>query len=166
MPLKLYEITDELKACYDLIAMDDGEITPEIELLLRDAQIDFNSKVENVARMTVSMKAEVEAFKVESDRLAKKAKTIGNKIEWLKNYLKTEMTAAKIKKVEGDFLTVSIRPSNPSVIILDDKAIPEDFKHEVREWQIDKKAIIDHYKANGEIVAGTEIAVGETLTIR
>ena len=154
--MKLYELTSEYRQIMAEIEEAEGELTDELESRLSAIEADFNSKAESVAMMYRELIAESEAIKAEADRLLKRAKTLGNRGEWLREYLRNEMLGAGVKKVEG-VVPVAIRQAPPSVIVDDEDAIPADFwcVEEVRK--LDKKAIIDAWKTTGTDEPGVHV---------
>ena len=68
------------------------------------------------------------------------------------------------KKKEAIIAKIVKNP--PSVNILDDAIVPEEFKMMEVNVKIDKKAIMQHCKSTGEIIAGVEIVSKERLQIK
>ena len=167
--LKLYEITTEYDKLLGAIWDNNGEISDHIGASLDEVNDEFKTKVLNIAKMIKNLEGEQAAFKAEGQRLQKKASSIGNNIEWLKNYIKDGMERMQTNEVKGEILTIKTRPSPESCIILDDKIVPAEFTRIIPETvEINKKACIAYYKESNKtkIVPGTEIGVGTTLTIR
>ena len=164
---KLYEITSEYEKLMDTIFENDGVIDEHLGASLDVVKDEFNEKVLNVAKMIKNLEGEQAAFDNESQRLMGKARTIQNNISWLKDYIKNGMRRLKTNEVKGEILTIRIRPSPPSCLILNDKLVPSEFIRIIPETkEVNKKAVIQHYKDRAEIVPGTEISVGTTLTIK
>jgi hypothetical protein len=165
--LKLYEISGQYAALMNLIADKDGEISEAEQMVLQDLQGEFDTKVENIAKLVKNMEGEHEAYKNESKRLADRARTVEKRVDWFKDYIKNEMLRMNRSAVKGDILTVAVRPSMPACIITDEKAIPLAYMRVIPETrEPDKKAIIAKWKESGKDMAGTRISVGLTLTIR
>ena len=165
--LKLYEITAEYDKLLGAIWDNDGEISDHIGASLDEVNDEFKTKVLNIAKMIKNLEGEQAAFNAEGQRLAKKAGSISNNIDWLKNYIKDGMKRMQTNEVKGEILTIKTRPSPPSCIVLDIHTIPAFYTNVVPEHrEANKKRIIQQYKENDEIVPGTEISVGTTLTIR
>jgi hypothetical protein len=78
------------------------------------------------------------------------------------------MTVANINKIKGDVLDLSLRANPPSVNIIDNDSIPDDYRKIIPEsWQPDKISILKAFKDNGEIVSGCEIITDKkTLVIK
>lgn len=165
--LKLYEITANYEKIMEAIQENDGVVSDHLGATLDETQDEFDTKIINIAKMIKNLEGEQAAFKAEGQRLQKKATSINNNIDWLKNYIKDGMRRLKTQEVKGEILTVKIRPSPPSCLTLDVNVIPPEFIRVVPEYkEANKKKIILHYKERDEIVPGTEISVGTTLTIR
>ena len=68
------------------------------------------------------------------------------------------MPLAGIEKVERPTVTVAIHSNPPSVSITNEEVVPRDFKRHIPErWEVDRKGVLDNYKAGGKTVPGTEI---------
>jgi hypothetical protein len=163
---KLYELTNEYNDLLKQVEENAGEVTPEMDVLLKTVGGEVNAKIENIAKLIKNLEGDKDAFTVESKRLSEKARTTGNHIDWLKFYIKGEMERACIAEVKGEVLKINVRPSPPSCVIVDEAKIPATFIHEEVVKSIDKKAIIANYKDGAPEVPGTMIAIGVTLTIK
>lgn len=172
---KLYEITTEYDKLLNAIAEADGEISDHLGASLDEVQGEFDEKIINIAKMIKNLEGEQAAFKAEGQRLQKKATSIGNNTDWLKNYIKEGMRRLKTNEVKGKILTVKIRPSPPKCDVWDIDLVPAEFTDLVpASRKADKEAIVLHYKnlieqtgiTKEEILPGVKISVGTTLTIR
>ena len=112
--MKLYEIPHEIEA---LVNEDTGEIT-DIELFTQ-LQEEQEQKLANVALWTKNNDSDVEALKQEARNLLDRAKTIENKNNNLKEFLKHYMISNGIEKIETPRVVVSFRKS--SSLIVDDE---------------------------------------------
>lgn len=164
---RLYELSDEYQA---LIQTLDNEDSNESELKDRITEIKgkFNDKAENIGKLILSINADAEATKKEVERLSKRKSSLENKAGWLKSYLQQEMTVAELEKIEGDILTISLRKNPPSVKILNEKAIPQEYMRVIPEsFKADKDDILLHFKVTGEVIPGVEIITDKrSLVIR
>ena len=112
--MKLYEIPHEIEA---LVNEETGEIT-DIELFTQ-LQEEQEQKLANVALWTKNNDSDVEALKQEARNLLDRAKTIENKNNNLKEFLKQYMISNGIEKIETPRVVVSFRKS--SSLIVDDE---------------------------------------------
>ena len=87
--MKLYEITEQLR---QLMAMDD--VPPEqLQDTLDMVNDEFEAKAENIAMLIREMVLDAEGYKAEIDRLSDRKKSLDNKVESLKDYLRVNMQA-------------------------------------------------------------------------
>ena len=157
MAKHLYELTE---AYLDIEKLLDEEYAEQLNIAesLSGIKDEIENKVENIAKLVLSLKADAEVVKTEEERLNKRRKAIENKVEWLKDYLLTEMLAVNVLKVKREVLSVTVQNNPPSVEIHTLDLIPSDYRKVIPEtWQPDKKAIIEHFNTTGEIVDGTEV---------
>ena len=110
--MNIYEINKEILSCVD---EETGEIIDEDRLNM--LQIVKEEKMENIALWIKNLKAEADAIKKEEENLYNRRKTIENKQESLKNYLKF---ALKGQKLETSKVKVSYR-NTKAVNIVDEQ---------------------------------------------
>ena len=159
----LYQITEEYKALADLV--EAGEISEaDFALGLSQLKDAFENKVEQVAKFILSIKATCEAIKQEEQRLTERRRVAENKAEWLKNYLHKELTEARIDKVEGELVTVSLRKAPPSCEVEDEALVPQDFKRHIPErWEVDKRRIMDDWRAGARTPPGVKLITDKRI---
>ena len=159
--LKLYEITDSYINLMD--KLEAGEIAPEdIEDVQEEIHNALMTKSNNIIGYYLDRKSLIEAIDVQIKRLQEYKKTETNKLDKYKEYIKDNMEAMGIDKIETGAGKMQIARSPISVDILDEKLIPEEYKEVVTEVKIDKKKIADNFKATGEIIDGVKINYNNT----
>jgi hypothetical protein len=163
----LYELSEQYR---NLIANTDTEDLTEqsVKNKLQGITEQLNNKAENIGKLVMEINAESEVIQKEIERLANRKRVAENKAEWLKSYVLTEMLSSGIEKIEGQVLTLSLRKSPPSVTVLDQTLIPEQYFRIIPEnKEVNKKAILENFKTTGEILNGTSIVTDKkTLMIR
>ncbi|MGZ4970763.1 MAG: siphovirus Gp157 family protein [Methylobacter sp.] len=164
--LSLYELSANYLQALDFLT--DPEMDLPIEAVndtLEALGEELEDKAINVAKFFRNMEATAEAIKTAEANMARRRKTLENRVQWLKNYIKGNMELCGISHIECPHFKLSIQ-KNPVVInILDEDAIPEQFKEKVTSWKIDKNAIKDAIKS-GSIVPGTELISGTRLAVK
>lgn len=167
METKLYKLTDRYIAIEGMLDSDIAT-REEIQASLDDIKEQIGDKVENIAKIVLSLKGSIEAIKAEEDRLATRKSGMMGKIEWLKNYLLTEMVSTSTLKVKRDLLTVAVADNPPSIEVVDLELIPAEYRRVIPEtWHPDKKAMLEHFKETGEITSGTDVILNKKhITIR
>lgn len=162
--LRLYDHTAALETVHEWLIESGGELTPEIEALLDEAEADFAAKAERVALKVRELEAEAKAVKEEADRLAARAKAAANGARSLKDYLLEQCHAAGQLAVKGKLATVRVQNSPMSALctipaesMADLKSDPE-YAPYIAEipvsYRFDAKAAIEAAKAGAELPAG------------
>lgn len=156
--LSLYEITNAfpmLMESEDITEEDKNKIQAELTMLLQQ-------KSQNIIGYTKNIELTIEAMKEEEDRMASNRKVLENKLTRFKQYVKECMENNGITKIETGLGTLSIAKSPASVEIINEDAIPSEFKQEVVTVKIDKTKIKNNFKETGEIPEGVNIITTNT----
>jgi hypothetical protein len=164
--LSLYQLSENYRQALDFLT--DPELDLPLEAVkdtLEGLTGELDDKAVNVAKFLRNMEATADAIKVAEAEMAKRRKALENRVQWLKSYIKGNMEACSISKIECPYFKLSIQKNPSAVNILDENAIPAEFKEEVISWKIDKTAIKDAIKA-GSAVPGAELVNGTRLAIK
>ena len=160
---KMYEIT----ADYDRLSSMDMETDGDVEAflsLMKELEGTFDQKAENYCKLIRNLEADAEAYKAEKDRLAKKQKSIENRVGEIKKYLQYE--ASKIIETgtsrKVGLFTLAIRNNPEKLEVIDEAYIPDIFKKVYTE--IDKEMIKESLKI-GTDVPGARLVRGTSLRI-
>ena len=114
----LYEINEAILNCVD---METGEIIDGDRL--KELQMAFDDKVENIALWIKDLLAEAEAVKTENNNLAKRQQVCENKAKSLKEYLSKFLAGEKFKTPK---VSISYRKSE-SVEVEDITKLDDDY---------------------------------------
>ncbi len=164
--LSLYQLSDNYLEAMDFLT--DPEVDLPIEAIndtLEALGGELEDKAVNVTKFLRNMEAVADAIKAAEESMAKRRKALENRVKWMKDYLKGNMEHTGISKIECPFFKLSIQKNPAAVNILDEAAIPEQFKEQVVSWKINKTAIKDAIKS-GETVKGAELTTGTRLVIK
>ena len=158
---KLYEITDYFISIMD--KLEAGELTPEdIEDVQEEITNALAKKSNNIIGYYQDRKALIEAIDAQIKRLQEYKKAETNKLDRYKEYIKDNMEAMGIDKIETGAGKLQIAKSPISVDIIDENLIPDEYKVIIAETKVDKKKIADNFKATGEIIPGVRINYNNT----
>lgn len=156
--LSLYEITNAFPALMEseeITEEDKNKIEAELTMLLQQ-------KSQNIIGYTKNIELTINAMKEEEDRIASNRKVLENKLARFKQYVKECMENNGITKIETGLGTLSIAKSPASVEIINEEAIPSEFKQEIVTVKIDKTKIKNNFKETGEIPDGVNIVTTNT----
>lgn len=162
MSFKLYELTEMYKNIWDLVEDDEVDLET-LESALGQVEDNIELKVENMAKLVKGIDGNIDMLKAEEKRLAEKRRVLENKQKNIKSYLENQLRVMEIDKVKTPLFTVSLQKNPPSVEILDENKIPEQFKKVT--YTVVKKDILEALK-NGQVIEGATIKQGKSLRIR
>lgn len=155
---KLYEITNsfmELNSNDELTDEEKQEIGSQLVQALQ-------TKSNNIVGYYQEEKALLDGIDAEIKRLQDYKKSVSNRIDRYKTYVKDNMQVLGIDKIETELGTISIAKSPISVEIVDEDKIPAEYKTIVQTIKVDKKAISDNFKSTGELIEGVNIITNNT----
>lgn len=172
--LRLYEATEQLDVVRDWLIESGGELTPEIEALLEEAQETFQRKAERVALFIQELAATAAAVRQERERLERLEKSYENGVKSLKRYLQVQMERAEIERIDGDLVKIRLQKSAPSV----HGELSEEMLRRLAEanspyvrvipaqYQLDKRGIIEVWKETPSLLpAGITVEQGRHIRI-
>lgn len=154
--MELYKITAEFQS---LIADFDGNSDDEFIDKLNGLNADFMSKANDCINYALNLKSNAMTIKVHCDELTVKRKRMWDRAERLLDYVLHNMQAVGVNEIKdrGGLYAAKIVKNPPSVDVLNADEVSNEFVKVEQISSIDKKAILQHFKATGEIVAGVEI---------
>ena len=156
--MNLYELTEMYQNLLDLDLEEE-----ELQSHLKNIDDAIEVKAENIAKVLRSLEAEVEAYKKEIERFTLKKQGAENRAKRLKAYLQEAMEAVDKKKFKTDLFSFNIQKNAPSLKILDESKIPEDF------YKIERKLDKVEFKKavkEGLYEEAAELVQSESLRIR
>ncbi len=164
--LSLYQLSNTYLEALDCLTDPEEDLPIEaITDTLEGLGGELEDKAVNVAKFLRNMEATAKAIKDAEADMAKRRKSLENRVAWLKAYLKNNMEHTGITKIECPFFKIAIQNNPASVNILNEEKIPEEYKTKVVNWKISKASIKDAIKA-GVTIPGAELTNGTRLVIK
>lgn len=156
----MYQISTE--ALNIASALEDGELSPELELALQINQTELQEKGINYAYVIKDSEETIECIDKEIKRLqeAKKAQT--NKVERLKATLVNAMNIYGIEKIESPLIKLSLRKSESVEI---SEGLPLEYQMSKTTFVPDKTRIKNAIKS-GENIIGATLQTNYNLQIK
>ena len=162
----LYELAAEYReAAHKLADLDIDEQT--IADTLEGMAGDIEQKAVAVAMIIKNKQAEADAIAYAIAGMAERQKAKIKAAESLKSYIRQNLEACDIKKVECPFFCISIRSNPPAVVVDDEASLPGSFFSypPTPAPRPDKSAIKEAIKA-GATVPGAHIESSTRLEIK
>jgi hypothetical protein len=164
--LTLYDLSVNYRQALDFLT--DPELDLPLEAVndtLESLAGELEDKAVNVAKFLRNMETMAEAIKNAEANMAKRRKALENRAQWLKYYLKESMERTGITEIECPYFKLSVQNNPTAVHILDEDAVPAEFKEEIVNWKIDKAAIKKAVQA-GQSVDGVSLYNSTRLVIK
>ncbi len=157
----LYEITEAHK---ELEKLEDEGL--DIGDTFEAVEASFNDKAISVVHVIQNMGGNVSALETEIDRLSKRLKTVKNRQESIKEYLRFNMEATGINKISCDLFTISIKQGRDIVQIDDDSLIPTDYLNIKTSSTPMKREILADLKTGKEIAGASMVKSKSSISIK
>ena len=124
--MKLYEITEQHK---DLLKLADEseDMAQAVADTMESLEGDFDDKAISLMYVVNDMSDNVSIIDSEVKRLTDRKKTIVNKQESMKEYLRFNMEESGISKIECPLFTITLAKGRDIVQIQDEGKIPTDY---------------------------------------
>lgn len=149
--------------CKFVDLMNNEELTEEqVQELGKELAEELRNKSSNIIAYIVDSESLLERIKSEEKRLADMRKLGEARLEKFKGYVKDNMEALELLKIQTELGTLSVAKNPISVEIVEEDKVPMEFKQEVVTTKIDKKAIAQHFKDTGEVSKGCIIHTDNT----
>lgn len=159
--LKLYEITNGFMKLLD--DKETEELTEEEKEQIGKQLVEaLQVKSANIIAYYQDQNTILNAIDEQIKRLQEYKKITKNKIDRYKEYVKSNMEALGIDKIQNELGTLQVAKSPISVEVVDPEKIPPEYKQEVTEVKILKDKIKNDFKATGEIIDGVRIITDNT----
>lgn len=149
------------------LALECAPDDEEIEALLDEADDEIEEKADGYARIIKNLEADIEAYKLEEERLHNRRKSLENNIKRMKSRLMDGMKATGKTKFKTDLFSFNVA-KNGGKAPLEVTVRPEELPDELRRVVIeaDNDAIREYIEATGDLSYGVIKERGESLRIR
>lgn len=157
MGMSLYDITNEIIDLLDLLADPDAE-KEDIDKSLKLMQDQFETKFDGYMKALKNLEADEVVIKEEINRLKDRLESNKKSQENLKTAVMNSMIAIEKPKIKTALFSATVKKTNPSVVIVDEDEIPEEFytTKTIVERKLDKKLLKTHLTESEEEYAYLE----------
>lgn len=161
----LYEIKNNLLELSSIDA-DSEDMKEAIKNTLEAVEGEFNEKAVSVVHYIKNLDSDAEAIDTEIKRLSARKKAISAKQEAIKDYLRFNMDATGIKKIECPLFTISSVAGREIVSIDEEALIPDEFIEIKSVIQPRKADILKALKAGNEVPGASITRSQNTIRIK
>ena len=159
----LYEIKGQFKELMEMA--DECNLTQDdIKDTLEGLDYELEEKADAYAKVIRTLECDVDSVDAEIKRLTDKKMRIQNNISSMKRSLESTMIELGRKKIKTPLFGFNIQKNPPSVNILDESKVPDNFRIKQPD-KIDRKSIIAELKESGN-TDWAELVQTESLRIR
>ena len=157
-----YKLADLMN---QMMHTDDPEVVAMFEDAIEEAGENFRDYIVQAMDIAANLKMSADAIKLEQERLHNLRNERLTRAERLENAVKRYMEMVDVKEVVTDLYTLKLRKNPPRVEITDELVIHKEYKREVVEYKLDKKAIAEALKA-GVPVDGARLVQTNRLEVK
>jgi hypothetical protein len=163
----LYELSDQYLAVLELLELDSiDDDAGQLELALDSIAARITDKAEGIVGLVKQFEGMAELRAAEAKRMKALADADQKRADRLRDYLLRHLVEIGTEKIDTARFRISVRQNPPSVQVVDEAQIPEEYLRTVTTVSVDKRGILDALKATGEIPSGVEIIHGTRLDVR
>lgn len=157
--MKLYELSEQYNQLMAL-EMEPEQIADTLDMITGE----IREKAQGIRAVIAHFDAGIDAIDKEIARLSAMKKTATNRVDALTDYLRTNMEATGIKKIECDLFTITLRSGSPVCIIEDESALPDAYVTVKTTVAPDKRKILADLK-DGADIPGAHIGMGKSSVV-
>lgn len=162
--MTLYDISTQYQHIFNNILEDDDDVNNE-EILSIIAD-NIQDKAIAIASFIKNLEVQRNAIEDARKMMQEREKRLDKKIEWMKNYLLVNLLKCDIKEItKSPYFLIKVRKCPPSVAILDENLIPNDYKITKEIVTFDKNKM----KADmleGVYIEGADLSFNQRIDIK
>jgi hypothetical protein len=158
--VSLYKLTDQQRELKEMAGNSDlpaEAFADTFEAL----EGQFNDKAVSVIHVVKNMDSDVDALDAEIKRLTDRKKVIKNKQESIREYLRSNMEANEITKIDCPLFSITLAKGRDVAVIFDESLLPDDYVEVSVIEKPNKAAILKALKAD-EQIPGARIEKSKT----
>lgn len=164
--MKLYELTEQHKELEKLAETSDEDMAQALADTFEAIEGEFEEKAISLVTVANNLSADTDALDTEIKRLQARKKTIQNRQESMREYLRANMESCGISNIKCPLFSITLGKPRQIVLITDEDKIPTDYLNIKTSISPIKADILKALKS-GETIPGAELGESKaSLTIR
>ena len=157
--VSLYKLTEQQRELKEIAGNSDNP--EDFADTFEGLEGQFNDKAVAVIYVVQNMDSDIEAIDLEIKRLSARKKAIQNKTESIREYLRINMEANEITKIDCPLFSITLAKGRDVVVIDNEAIIPDELMVSSVAIKPDKAEILRRLKG-GEIIEGAHIDKSKT----
>lgn len=164
--MNLFDISQEYQSILaNTFDPETGEVNETSLVKLDEISAKVEEKSIAVASYIKNLDAERKAIDEAKRNMADREKSLERRVEWLTNYLQTNMERCGINEIRSPYFGIRLKKCPISVDIQDENIIPNDYKKTKEVVSIDKLKIKEEILA-GVVIPGATLKQNNRLEIK
>lgn len=162
--MKLYELSDAYKELLEREDLDPQAVVDTLDAIKDEIEI----KADGIASLIDELQSSADRKKAKAKDWNESAKADLQRAQWLKQYLKSELDNAGIKKVETENHLLNVRNFKASTVIDDEDKIPGQYRNYAKYEGMYDVMKQDVYAAlkDGKDVPGAHLEPNRNVVIK
>lgn len=162
--MKLYELSDAYKELLEREDLDPQAVVDTLDAIKDEIEI----KADGIASLIDELQSSADRKKDKAKDWIESAKADLQRAQWLKQYLKSELDNAGIKKVETENHLLNVRNFKASTVIDDEDKIPGQYRNYAKYEGMYDVMKQDVYAAlkDGKDVPGAHLEPNRNVVIK
>lgn len=162
--MKLYELSDAYRELLDRDDLDPQAVVDTLDAIKDEIKI----KADNIASLIDELQSSAERKKDKAKAWSESSLADEQRAKWLKQYLKSELDNAKLKKVETENHLLNVRNFKASTVIDDEDKIPDQYRNYAKYEGMYDVMKQDVYAAlkDGKDVPGAHLEPNRNVVIK
>lgn len=164
--MKLFEIANQYESLLEQsFDTETGEVNELAMAKLDEVTNDIKEKGIAIASFIKNIDAERKAIEDAKKAMAEREARLDRRVTYLTTYLQSNMERCEINEISCPYFVIKLKKCPLSVDILDETAIPDDYKRVKEVVSVDKIKLKEEILA-GVIVPGASLKQNMRLEIR
>lgn len=163
--MQLYNIASQFQQSLENLHDENGVINESALELFNDSNALMHDKCIAVSAFINNLEAEFKAVAEAKSRMAYRQDRLQDKINWLEDYLKSNMERCGINEIKCPEFVIKIKKNPTSVDVFDENLVPSHYKIEKILSTIDRKKIKEAI-SQGIVVAGAGLKQNTRVEIK
>lgn len=125
--MKLYELTEQHRDLQELAEGDNDDLQTALADTMEAIEGEFNDKAVSLISVVKNMDLDIDSINTVIKKLQERKKTIENKQNSMREYLRLNMESSGISKISCPLFSITLGKGRDAVQIDDESKIPADY---------------------------------------